>query len=160
MPKQDYFYVCPGHLKDKSFCSPIVDEAEAAAKRKKEEMDREIELIKKEYDDKMKKKKEKKEKDRKDKEDQGKEKEKEEKTKVDEEYDKAEKEKEAKVKPVCSAIGTLPITHISRSKQSRTQNQNQIPMTYHESMHCRSMLTIRLHSSKHTLETYLARLVV
>ena len=34
--RQDYFYVCPGHLKDRGFATPIVDEAEAAAKKKKE----------------------------------------------------------------------------------------------------------------------------
>lgn len=55
--EQDYFYVCPGHLKDRGFCAPIIDEAEAAAKRKKEKLDREVELIKKEYDEKIEKKK-------------------------------------------------------------------------------------------------------
>ncbi|KAL8973000.1 MAG: hypothetical protein Q9197_002529 [Variospora fuerteventurae] len=55
--QKDHFYICPGHLKDKGFCSPIVDEAEVAAKKKKEELDREIELIKKEYEEKLKKRK-------------------------------------------------------------------------------------------------------
>lgn len=55
--EQDYFYVCPGHLKDRGFCSPIIDEAEATAKRKKEKLDREVELIKREYDEKTEKKK-------------------------------------------------------------------------------------------------------
>ncbi len=54
---QDYFYVCSGHLKDKGLATPIIDEAEVAAKKKKEEMDREIEIIKKEYEEKMKLKK-------------------------------------------------------------------------------------------------------
>ncbi|MCJ1412546.1 hypothetical protein MMC19_006641 [Ptychographa xylographoides] len=54
---KDYFYTCRGHLTDKGFCSPIVNEAEVAAKKKKEEMEREIELVKKEYAEKMKKKK-------------------------------------------------------------------------------------------------------
>lgn len=44
-------------MTDRGFCSPIIDEAEVAAKKKKEEMDREIELIKKEYEEKQKKKK-------------------------------------------------------------------------------------------------------
>ncbi|KAL8701148.1 MAG: hypothetical protein Q9201_005064 [Fulgogasparrea decipioides] len=55
--QKDHFYICPGHLKDRGFCSPIVDEAEIAAKKKKEELEREIELIKKEHEEKMKKRK-------------------------------------------------------------------------------------------------------
>ena len=55
---QDFFYVCRGHLKDKSFCSPVVDEAEVAAKQKKEALEKEIEAIKKEYEEKLKKEKE------------------------------------------------------------------------------------------------------
>lgn len=49
---QDHFYICQSHVKDRGFCSPIVDEAEVAARKKKEEMDREIEMIKKEYEEK------------------------------------------------------------------------------------------------------------
>ncbi len=56
---QDYFYVCPGHLKDPGFGSPIIDEAEVAARKKKEEMDKEVERVKKEYEEKQKRKKEK-----------------------------------------------------------------------------------------------------
>ncbi|KAL8750110.1 MAG: hypothetical protein Q9184_006543 [Pyrenodesmia sp. 2 TL-2023] len=46
-----------GHLKDRGFCTPIIDEAEAAARKKKDELDREIEMIKKEYEEKLKKRK-------------------------------------------------------------------------------------------------------
>lgn len=53
--RQDHFYVCQSHVKDHGFCSPIVDEAEVTARKKKEEMDHEIEIIKKEYEEKMKK---------------------------------------------------------------------------------------------------------
>jgi seryl-tRNA synthetase len=56
--KQDFFFVCPSHLKDKGFCSPIIDEAAAAAKKKKE-MEAEIERVKKEFEEKQKKKKDK-----------------------------------------------------------------------------------------------------
>ncbi|MCJ1401723.1 hypothetical protein MMC11_004940 [Xylographa trunciseda] len=49
----DFFYACRGHLKDRGFCSPVVDEAA----KKKEEMDREIELVKKEYEEKLARKK-------------------------------------------------------------------------------------------------------
>ena len=53
---RDHFYVCITHLKDKGFASPIIDPAEAAEKKKKEELDREIEIIKKEFDERMAKK--------------------------------------------------------------------------------------------------------
>ncbi|KFZ03114.1 hypothetical protein V502_11209 [Pseudogymnoascus sp. VKM F-4520 (FW-2644)] len=55
---KDFFFVCPGHLKDKGFCTPIIDEAAVAAKKKKE-MEEEIERVKKEFEEKQKKKKEK-----------------------------------------------------------------------------------------------------
>ncbi|KAI0451874.1 DUF1742-domain-containing protein [Xylaria acuta] len=56
--KQDFFYVCPAHLKDRGFCSPIIDHDAVAAKKKKE-MDEEVERLKKEYEEKQRKKKEK-----------------------------------------------------------------------------------------------------
>ncbi|KAI1812004.1 DUF1742-domain-containing protein [Poronia punctata] len=56
--KQDFFYVCSVHLKDRGFCSPIIDHDAAAAKKKKE-MDEEVERLKKEYEEKQRKKKEK-----------------------------------------------------------------------------------------------------
>ncbi|KAI0440398.1 DUF1742-domain-containing protein [Xylaria telfairii] len=56
--KQDYFYVCPAHLKDRGFCSPIIDHDAVAAKKKKE-IDEEVERLKKEYEEKQRKKKEK-----------------------------------------------------------------------------------------------------
>ena len=90
---KDFFYVCIGHTKDHGFCNPIIDEAEATAKKKKAELDRGIELIKQEYEDKMKKKK--KDKDSKSKEnDQEKHKD---KDKKDDEQERAEKEKDEKV---------------------------------------------------------------
>ncbi|MCJ1237135.1 hypothetical protein MMC14_005119 [Varicellaria rhodocarpa] len=94
---RDFFYVCRGHLKDRGFCSPIIDEAEMAAKKKKEELDHEIEQIKKEYEEKMKKKKkakddQKEEKGKEDAKDQ-----KDGKKPRDEEDQRAEKEKDEKV---------------------------------------------------------------
>jgi hypothetical protein len=56
--KQDFFYVCAIHLKDVKFATPIVDE-EAIAARKKKEMDDALERVKKEYEEKQRKKKEK-----------------------------------------------------------------------------------------------------
>ncbi|TVY83124.1 UPF0589 protein [Lachnellula suecica] len=55
---KDFFYVCSGHLKDRGFCSPIIDEAAVAAKKKKE-MEAEVERVRKEFEEKQKKKKEK-----------------------------------------------------------------------------------------------------
>ncbi|KAI1129817.1 VPS4-associated protein 1 [Nemania abortiva] len=57
--KQDFFYVCPAHLKDRGFCSPIIDHEAVAARKKKKEMDEEVERLKKEYEEKQRKKKEK-----------------------------------------------------------------------------------------------------
>jgi ATP-dependent Clp protease ATP-binding subunit ClpA len=54
---QDFFYVCASHLKDKGFCSPVIDEAAVAAKKKKE-LEAEIERVKQEFEEKQKKKKE------------------------------------------------------------------------------------------------------
>ncbi|RYO73810.1 hypothetical protein DL766_006087 [Monosporascus sp. MC13-8B] len=55
---KDWFYVCPMHLKDTKFCTPIIDH-EAIAARKRREEDEEIARLKKEYDEKQRKKKEK-----------------------------------------------------------------------------------------------------
>ena len=60
---KDFFYVCPGHLKDRNFALPTEDEAKAIEERKKkEELDRTVQEIKKEYEEKLKRKKDKKDK--------------------------------------------------------------------------------------------------
>ncbi|CAG8930902.1 unnamed protein product [Penicillium salamii] len=57
---KDFFYVCPAHLQDRHFCSPIID-TEGQAKRLKEEaMAKEIEKVKSEYEEKQRRKKERK----------------------------------------------------------------------------------------------------
>ncbi|KAF2692246.1 DUF1742-domain-containing protein [Lentithecium fluviatile CBS 122367] len=57
---KDFFYTCVGHLSDRGFCQPDADEAAAAAARKKkEELDREIEKVKKEFEEKQRLKREK-----------------------------------------------------------------------------------------------------
>ena len=90
---QDFFYICPGHLKDKGFCSPDADEAAALEeKKKKEELDKEVEAVKKEYEEKQLLKQEKRKKKEKEKG-----KDKAEKKAEDEEDTKDEKEKEDKV---------------------------------------------------------------
>lgn len=53
--QDDWFHVCPGHLKDPKFA--IAKDAEdLAEKKRKEELDREIEAVKKEFEEKMRKK--------------------------------------------------------------------------------------------------------
>ena len=94
---QDYFYICPGHLKDRGFASPIVNEADVAARKKKEELDREIELIKKEYEEKMKSKKSKKDKKGESEKDMEKDNTKAEEKKTNDEEAKAEQERDDKV---------------------------------------------------------------
>ncbi|KAF2229353.1 DUF1742-domain-containing protein [Viridothelium virens] len=95
---KDHFYVCVGHLKDRGFCLPIVDEAEAAAQKKHQELEEEIEKVKKEYEEKQKRKAEK----RKEKKKEGKGKDskekKEEGKSEDAEDAEDEKEKEDKIK--------------------------------------------------------------
>ncbi|KAF2721444.1 DUF1742-domain-containing protein [Polychaeton citri CBS 116435] len=88
--KDDYFYVCPGHLKDRKFAIPK-DEEDQAEKARKEALEKEIELVKKEYEAKIAKKLEKR---------TGKEAEKDGKKNNDEakDDDKDEKEKEEKLK--------------------------------------------------------------
>ncbi|KAF2635104.1 hypothetical protein P280DRAFT_474019 [Massarina eburnea CBS 473.64] len=91
---KDFFYICTGHLVDRGFCQPDAGEAAAtAALKKKEEFDREIEAVKKEYEEKQKIKKEKRK-------EKGKDKEKEkEETKTEEQQDKDdEKVKDDKIK--------------------------------------------------------------
>ncbi|KAK2060548.1 DUF1742-domain-containing protein [Colletotrichum caudatum] len=85
---KDFFYVCPSHLKDRNFCSPIIDK-EAVEAKKKKELEEEIERVKKEYEEKQKKKKEKEEKDKNTDKDKEKEKE---QSKDDEKNDDEKKE--------------------------------------------------------------------
>lgn len=89
---KDFFYICPAHLQDHNFCSPIVDAA-GQEKMKQEAWGREVENVKREYEEKQKRKKEKEkkveDKDEK-KDDNGKEKGKE-KAKGDDEKERVEK---------------------------------------------------------------------
>lgn len=92
---KDFFYICPSHLKDRNFALPTDDEAKAIAdKKKKEELDREIEAVKKEYDEKMKKKQQKKDKSK----DKDKDKDAKDKDKDDKKSDKDEQERDDKIK--------------------------------------------------------------
>lgn len=125
---KDHFYICPGHLKDRGFCSPIISEVEVAAKKKKkeEDLEKEIEAVKKEYEEKVKKKKKDKKKKQKEEEEEGKSKKKESKGKEsakddndDDDNDKAvtaaaTKERDEKVRFVfyVSSLASLPVCQI------------------------------------------------
>ncbi|OOQ82134.1 hypothetical protein PEBR_41755 [Penicillium brasilianum] len=71
---KDFFYVCPAHLQDRHFCSPIIDAESEAARLKEQKMAEEIEKIKKEYEEKQKRKKEREKQSGKDEKDKDKEK--------------------------------------------------------------------------------------
>ncbi|GAB7361515.1 hypothetical protein MBLNU230_g1571t1 [Neophaeotheca triangularis] len=53
--QDDWFHICPGHLKDRKFAIPK-DGEDLAEKKRKEELEKEIELVKKEFDEKARKK--------------------------------------------------------------------------------------------------------
>ncbi|KAI1617816.1 VPS4-associated protein 1 [Exophiala viscosa] len=88
---KDFFYVCPSHLTDRGFASPIVDAEAEAAKKKEEVLDKEIEKVKQEYEEKQRKKGKKKSKD----DDKD-------KKKDDQDDDEAEKERDDKIKALQS----------------------------------------------------------
>jgi septal ring factor EnvC (AmiA/AmiB activator) len=55
-PEQDdWFHICPGHLKDRKFAI-AKDEDDLAEKKRQEELEKEIEVVKKEFEEKMRKK--------------------------------------------------------------------------------------------------------
>lgn len=88
--------MCIGHLSDRGFCQPDADEAkEITERKKKEEMDREIEKVKKEYEEKQRIKKEKRKAKDKDKD-------KETKSNEEEEEEEDKKDEKAKEDKVCS----------------------------------------------------------
>ncbi|KAF1928590.1 DUF1742-domain-containing protein [Didymella exigua CBS 183.55] len=112
---KDFFYVCIGHLSDRGFCQPDADEVkEMTERKKKEEMDREIEKVKKEYEEKQRIKKEKRKAKDKDKD-------KETKSNEEEEDKKDEKAKDEKIKELTksSDVGitesTARIYHLTKS---------------------------------------------
>ena len=58
---KDFFYICTSHLQDRGFATPKVDPKLEAEKRDREALQKEIELVKKEFEEKQKKKGKKKE---------------------------------------------------------------------------------------------------
>lgn len=92
--KDDWFHVCASHLKDRKFAT-AQDEEDLAEKKRKEELDKEIEVVKKEYAERMRKKMEKRKKKKGEDEKEDKKDAKKEEKKEDEQE---EKEKEDKLK--------------------------------------------------------------
>lgn len=111
---QDFFYICAGHLTDRGFCQPEAEEAKRVADQKKqEELDHEIEAVKKEYEQKQQLKREKRK--LKDKE-RDKEKEKEEKAKEDDEDKQDEKAKDDKASMIKKS--QLPVLTANKDQRA------------------------------------------
>ncbi|KAI5784634.1 VPS4-associated protein 1 [Geopyxis carbonaria] len=53
--KADFFYICPGHLTDKGFASPVGPTPE---EKRKEDLEKEVERVKAEWEERQKRKKE------------------------------------------------------------------------------------------------------
>lgn len=100
----DWFHICPGHLTDRKFAIPK-DEEDLAKKKRDEELEKEIEAVKKEFEEKKRKKAEKNKDKNKDAE---KDKKKEEQKKEDEKDEKEQEEKlkelEKKKEPAKAAV--------------------------------------------------------
>jgi AAA-ATPase Vps4-associated protein 1 len=130
---QDFFYICPGHLTDPGFASPVINAEAEAAKAKKAAMDKEIEKVKLEYEEKQKKKKEKK------KAKKGDDKDKDKKKEDEEDEGKAEKERDDKVcwqlfsRRVATAWAYTETS--GRSNLSRVDKRSINQKMYHVSMH-------------------------
>lgn len=108
--------MCVGHLSDAGFASPVLDPAVEAAKKKKELMDKEIEKVKQEYEEKQRLKKAKK----KSKDDEKG------KTKDDDDSGKAEKERDEQVKfltPVVLITNSLLKESPDKSHRSQSGSQ-------------------------------------
>jgi len=144
-------YTCKSHLKDKGFCTPVIDEAEAAAKKKKEEMDKEIELIKKEYEAKMKKQKKKEKKSKDKKEDENK----------DAEEKKAKEEKDEKVMSHVDSPVSFPMWHADQGSRLQIKEaeekgagsgaaEDDLPRVYalHRTFHQKAISMLRQQQQK------------
>lgn len=127
--RQDFFYICIGHLGDKGFASPVVDAEAQAAKRREEAKKKEIEKVVKEYEEKQRKKKEK----RKAKEDENdKEKDKKEKKAEADDDAKEEKDKDEKVR---FPLGGMHAFLTGRSRSPRS-NPSRTPQQGHRQQSC------------------------
>ncbi|KAL0636707.1 hypothetical protein Q9L58_004315 [Maublancomyces gigas] len=131
--KKDFFYICPGHSKDRGFATAVVDpdptpeELEKRRKEKEEkELAEEVEKVKREYAEKQKKKGKGKDKDKGDKEKE-KEKEKEEdKDKPPKEEEPVQEAKKTDEEPrIFRLHKTIFETRIRRVRQQQIAKLNQ-----------------------------------
>lgn len=134
-------------MKDRGFCEPEADEAAALAeKKKKEDMDREIQKIKEEYEEKQRRKKERRKEKEADKgKDKGKDKEKDKEEKKDEEEQdkKDEKERDDKVSRRATPQPSIWLTFaqikaLSNPDQAKTDDGPRI-FTLHKYVHVPSL---------------------
>ncbi|KAJ5193951.1 Protein of unknown function DUF1742 [Penicillium cf. griseofulvum] len=106
---KDFFYVCPAHLQDKHFCSPIIDTEGQAKRLEEEKMAKEIEKVKKEYEEKQRRKKEREKassKDNKEEKDKGKDEPKEKEKDASESNANDEKARDDKIASIRKGSGT------------------------------------------------------
>ncbi|KOS44618.1 hypothetical protein ACN38_g4420 [Penicillium nordicum] len=106
---KDFFYVCPAHLQDKHFCSPIIDTEGQAQRLKEETLAKEIEKIKTEYEEKQRRKKEREKassKDNKEEKDKGKDESKDKDKDAPESNVNDEKDRDDKIASIQKASGT------------------------------------------------------
>ncbi|CCX05948.1 VPS4-associated protein 1 [Pyronema domesticum] len=122
---RDFFYVCPSHLKDSQFCTPIGPTPEELKKAADEKLKKELEEeVKKEYEEKMKRKKEK----EKEKKDGDKDKKDEEKKGDEGDKKKDGEEKKEDEKPVTGKFklsSRFYDTRMNRIRQQEIQKRNQ-----------------------------------
>ncbi|KAK3113079.1 hypothetical protein LTR53_009978 [Teratosphaeriaceae sp. CCFEE 6253] len=91
--QDDYFYICPGHLTDPKFAT-AKDAEDLAERKRKEEVEKEIAVVKKEFEEKMRKKMDRRK--QKEYEKEGKKEEKKKDAEKEDEKDEAEKEEKLK----------------------------------------------------------------
>ncbi|KAJ5150738.1 Protein of unknown function DUF1742 [Penicillium coprophilum] len=106
---KDFFYVCPAHLQDKHFCSPIIDTEGQAKRLKEEQMAKEIEKVKREYEEKQRRKKEREKasgKDNKEQNDKGKDEPKDKDNDTSESNASDEKDRDDKIASIRTGSGT------------------------------------------------------
>lgn len=136
---RDFFYVCPSHLKDSQFCTPIGPTPEELKKAADEKLKKELEEeVKKEYEEKMKRKKEK----EKEKKDGDKDKKDEEKKGDEGDKKKDGEEKKEDEKPVTGKFKLSSYVSHFVTKNAPTQRMGDV-LTYNRRFYDTRMNRIR-----------------
>jgi hypothetical protein len=128
---EDFFYVCPTHLKDKYFCTPKIDEEALKAKREKA-LAEETEKLKKEYEERQRKKKEKQSKDKDKKDDKDGDKDKDKDKDKNAKDDKPDDENDVRGTPPQegSTCDGLPAANLSKSPKTRSPMRQMRSLAY------------------------------